>query len=431
MVLLRRLALMGSMLICVSISFTAAAIATDAHIAAGSLTIQGKGTGGGGLPLAGKYTNTNVFAGYSFCCSGPQLSVNVSDMTNIADPKVGPATSLHEVDVNFQACDFVTGVCGAGCFIPDGASDWTFSANLSSAALKTTVTDSTLPCQGQPVTGLPRPFTVSVTWTATGTTNTSTGTGRYTCSGYKSETVTTTSGNTAVNATASTSLFSGTFPASNANLNSFDQRIHAQGTPLDSCSPLGGKGAGFGPLVAGKYHNVSQSANLTIVPTDPTQSPINLFVTTFTNTATPKGGPSTTLSETDLNIFEFAFPQIIQDCFIIPSSAFTIAGNLQSASVHVSIDATTKPCPQGGNSGLPASFTVNVTWTGTGPIASLRTDGTSQCGNFRVDSSGTESTISAIASGGLSGIADSFTTTQASMSTNDTTTQVKGQQTCF
>jgi hypothetical protein len=432
MVLLRRLALMGSMLICVSISFTAAAIATEAHIAAGN-SIQGKGgpPPGGGLPPAGKYTNTNVFAGYSLCCSGPQLTVNVSDMTNTAHPKVGAATSLHEVDVNLQACDFVTGICGAGCFIPDRASDWTFSANLSSAALKTTVTPSTLPCQGSPVTGLLRPFTVSVTWTATGSRNTSSGTGRYACSGYKSETVTKTSGNTAVNATASTSLFSGTFPASNANLNSFDQRIHAQGTPLDSCSPLGGKGAGFGPLVAGKYHLVSKSANLTIPPADPSQSPINMFVTTFTNTSSPKGGTTTTLSETDLNIFEFAFPQIIQDCFIIPSSAFTIASNLHGASVHVSIDPTTKPCPQGNNSGLPASFTVNVTWSGTGPIASLRTDGTSQCGNFRVASSGTESTINAIASGGLSGIADSFSTTQASMSTSDTTTRVTGQQTCF
>src|SRR5580704_5133918 len=194
MVLLRRLAMLGSMLICISVAFTAAAIATDAHIAAGNvgdahiaatLSIQGKGTGGGGGGLlpAGNYHNTTVFANYSFAAKGPQLSVNVTDTTTIADPRVGPATSQHEVDVNVQACDS-SGVCGGGCFIPDGAHDWTFSANLSRASLKTRVTDSTLPCQGMPVTGLTRPFTVNVTWTAVGQSSETSNLGNYACSGY-------------------------------------------------------------------------------------------------------------------------------------------------------------------------------------------------------------------------------------------------------
>src|ERR1700674_2683858 len=434
MVLLRRLALMVSMLICVSISFTAAALVTEAHIAAGS-SIQGKGgpPPGGGLPPAGTYHNTNVFANYAFL-SGPQLSVNVNDTTNIADPRVGPDTSQHEVDVNFQACDFTTpGVCGAGCFIPDGAHDWTFSANLSTATLKTTVTPTTLPCPGQPpVTGLTRPFSVNVTWTAVGQSNKSSNTGRYTCDGYKSTTLTTTNGNTAVNATGSTSLFLGTFPVTNASLNSFAQRISAQGTPLDTCNPLGGKGAGPGPLAAGKFHFVSQSANLTIIQADPTLPPINMFVTRFTNTSNPKGAPSTTLHETDLNIFESGSFGFTGGCFVIPASAFTFASNLQSASVHASIDSTTPPCPQTSPpSGLPVSFTVNATWTGTGPIASLRINSTSDCGNFHVALSGSETTRNATASGGISGIADPFTTTQASLGTGDSTFHVTGQQTCF
>ena len=434
MVLVRRLALTVSMLICVSISFTAAAIATDAHIAAGTLSIQGKGgpPPGGGLPPAGTYHNATVFANYAFL-SGPQLSVSVSDNTNIADPLVGPATSQHEVDVTFQACDFITpGVCGAGCFIPDGAHDWTFSANLSTATLKTTVTPTTLPCNGSPVIGLTRPFSVKVTWTAVGQSNKSSNTGRYTCNGYKSTTLTTTSGSTATNATGSTSLFPGTFPVTNASLNSFDQRIRAQGTPLDACTPLGGKGAGPGPLTAGKYHFVSQSANLTIIQADPSLPPITMFVTRFTNTSNPKDAPSTTLHETDLNIFEFSPTTFIGGCFVIPSSAFTFASNLQSASVHASIDSTTPPCPQTSPpSGLPASFTVNATWTGTGPIASLRINSTSDCGNFHVALSGSETTRNATASGGISGIADPFTTTQASLGTGDSTFHVTGQQTCF
>jgi hypothetical protein len=428
--LFRRLALAVSMLVCLSLTFAAAAIATEAHIATGSLSILGKGgPGGGGLLPAGNYVNTNVFAGYNLCCSGPQLNINVSDTTNVANPLVGPSTSQHEVDVNFQACDFTTGVCGGGCFIPDGASDFTFSS--TSAVLKTTVTDTTLPCQGFPVTGLTRPFTVNVTWTAVGSSFSGSNVGRYTCGGYTSETRTTNSSNTAVNAIATTSLFTGTFPASNANLSTFDQRIHAQGTPLDACAQLGGKGAGFGPLAAGNYHFVSQQANLTVLPTDPSQATLNLFVTTFTNTSSPKGGATTTQSETDLNIFEFAFPQIIQACFILPSSAFTIGSNLQTASLHATIDSTTAPCPQGSNSGLPASFTANVTWTGTGPVATFKNDGTSSCAGLHTVSSVLQSNINATATGGLSGIVDSFTTTQASMGTSDTTTHIQGTSTCF
>src|SRR5258708_21842063 len=96
----------------------------------------------------------------------------------------------------------------------------------------------------------------------------------------------------ATNAPASTSLFSGTFPVTGANLTSFEQSIHAQGTPLDGCIPLGGKGAGPGPLPAGNYHFVSQSASLSIVPSAPTPQPIFAFVSTFATTSSPTGGSS-------------------------------------------------------------------------------------------------------------------------------------------
>jgi hypothetical protein len=430
MTLLRRLALLGSMLICLSVTFAAAAIATDAQIA-GNLSVQGKGgpPPGGGLLPAGNYHNTNVFASYFLCCGFPQLTVNVSVNTNVANPLVGPSTSTKEVDVNFQACDS-SGVCGAGCFIPDGANDFTFNSSLTAAALNTTVTNATAACQGNPITNLARPFTVNVTWTATGVSLSSSGVGRYACGSYRSETQTTTGGNTSTSATASTSLFPGTFPITNAGLNLFDQRIHAEGTPLDSCSPLGGKGAGFGPLGAGNYHFVSQQASLSFQP-DPTQQPFNVFVTTFTNTSSPRGGPTTTQAETDLNISQFTFPFPIQGCFIIPASAFTIASGLQGASVTASIDPTTPPCPQSNNSGLPPSFTVHVTWTATSPLETLNTTGSFDCGSFHSVASGSLSSINASASGGVSGIADSFSTTQAFIGTNESTTHIQGQQNCF
>jgi len=429
--LFRRLALAVSMLVCLSVTFTAAAIATEAHMAAGSLSIMGKSGGpGGGLLPAGNYVNTNVFAGFNtFCCSGPELNINVDASSNVADPLGAPSTSAHEVDVNFQVCDFNGGVCGGGCFVPDGAADFTFSS--TAAVLKTTVTSTTLPCLGGPPISLPTPFTVNVTWTTVGSIFSSSGTGRYACGGYTSETRTTNSGSTATNATATTSLLTGTFTIAGANLSTFDQRIHAQGTPLDTCNQLGGKGAGFGPLAAGNYRFVSSSASLTIAPADPSQASINMFVNTFSNTSSPSGGPTTTQAETDLNIFESAFPQFISGCFVLPSSAFTIGSGLQSASLHASIDSTTTPCPHGNNSGLPAAFTVNVTWTGNGPVASFRSDSTSSCASLHTVSAILGTNINATASGGLSGIADSFTTTQAGMGTNDSTTHIQGTSTCF
>lgn len=429
--LFRRLALAVSMLVCLSVAFTAAAIATEADMTAGSLSILGKGgPGGPGLLPAGNYVNTNVFAGFNLCCSGPQLNINVDATTNVSNPLVGPSTSQSEVDVNFQACDFVSGVCGAGCFIPDGASDFTFSS--TSAVLKTTVTDTTAACQGNPVTGFTRPFTVNVTWTAAGSSFSSSSVGRYACGGYRSETRTTNSGSTATNATATTSLFPGsTFTISGANLSSFDQRIHAQGTPLDACSQLGGKGAGGGPLAAGNYRFVSQQASLSIFPSDPSQPPLNVFVTTFTNVSSPAGGLTTTQNETDLNIFQATFPQSISGCFIIPSSAFTIGSGLQSASLHASIDPTTQPCPQSINTGLPASFTADVTWTGNGPVANFSTNGTFSCASLHTVASSSQSFINATATGGVSGVADSFSTNQAFIGTGDSTTHVQGTGTCF
>src|SRR6266705_2104880 len=52
-------------------------------------------------------------------------------------------------------------------------------------------------------------------------------------------------GSSNANATFAASFLSGgPIPISGANLFSFDQSIHAQGTPLKGCEPLGGKGAG-------------------------------------------------------------------------------------------------------------------------------------------------------------------------------------------
>jgi hypothetical protein len=427
--LFRRLALAVSMLVCLSLTFAAAAIATEAHMTAGSLSILGKGGGLGLLP-AGNYVNTNVFAGFNLCCGNPQLNINVDATTNVSNPLVGPSTSQSEVDVNFQACDYLSGVCGYGCFIPDGASDFTFTS--TSAVLNTTVTDTTKACQGNPVTGLTRPFTVNVTWTAAGSIFSGRSVGRYACGGYRSETLTTNSGSTATNATASTSLFPGsTFTISNANLSTFDQTIHAQGTPLDACTQLGGKGAGGGPQPAGNYRFVSQGASVSIVPADPSQPPLNVFVTTFTNVSSPAGGPTTTRNETDLNIFQATFPQSIGGCFIIPSSAFTVGSGLQSASLNASIDPTTPTCPQSINTGLPASFTANVTWTGTGPVGSFSTESKFSCASLHSVGSGDQSFINATATGGLSGIVDSFSSNQASIATGDSTTHVQGTGTCF
>jgi hypothetical protein len=382
--------------------------------------------GGNGLMAAGNYHITTLAANYFFCCgdpSQPSLSVDVTDTTTVANPLVGPSTTTHETDIFVNSCGGTNFICGGGCFIPAHASDFTFGSGLSSAVLSTAF-DPTInqPCQNFPVS-LPA-FTLNVNWTGgagpVGTTRT---TSAYSCAGYRAEVQTLRSGNNAT-ASASSTLVTGSIAAENASLGSTDQRVHAQGVAQDACSSLGlgggGKGAGGpGPQGTGGFEFASQSAGANIPG-----GFVNL--SSFTNTSRPTGTPPSTVSETDLTVVSFGGFQFVFLCFALqPPSTFSFGSGLSSASVHASIDANTPPCAHFTN-GFFAPFTVDLTWTATGPLATIKSTAISDCGAFHAEQLTTFATNPASASGTVSMFPDAISTSQASINSTDLRFQIQG-----
>ncbi len=429
MTLTRRLVAMSSLVLVGLLAFAATTMAFDAR-GLTSVPIGAKGGGGGGpLPAAGNYTNSSVSASFFSCC-GPdgstQIQLFVGHNQFLSRPLGGSTTSTDEVDVQFDVSDFTTGFFASGCIIPDGASDFTVNGALTSAQLSTAVQATTKTCQGQTINGVIPPFTLSATWLVSGPSSSSSSVGRYSCARYTSETQTTNGGSSNANATFAASFLSGgPIPISGANLFSFDQSIHAQGTPLNGCEPLGGKGAGPGPQGPGDYTSSSISASMSVQPDDTTQQPFDVFVTSFTNTAHPVGAPISTRTETDLNIFQFNFFQFVQDCWVIPPGDLTIASDLHAASLNVSIDTTTPACSFANNTG-PSVFMINATWSSTSPVSNATNTSQGGCGGFHVAGTVHLSSVAAVATGAWPGTAASFTDTNAFVGTNDTTTHVQG-----
>jgi len=432
--LLGRVGAVVSLVLVALFAFAATTVAFDTRGLAGANVGAKSGGGGGGgggiLSAAGNYVYSSHTVDFFMCCdpSQPELTISVFDVVNKANPLVGPTVNTHEIDVLIFVCDSGGGICGGGCFIPDGADDFTISTDLSSAMLNTTVTATTAPCQGTPITDLPSSFTLNAAWTSVGSAGPFRMIGRYTCAGYSNETATTTNSAVSGSGIASTSLLTGTFGPVYANLNSYELVTHAQGTALDSCTPLGGKGAGPGPLSPGGYSFASRAAGVVITPDDPSQQQIDVFVTSFVNTSRPSGGSPTTQVETDLHIFQSSFPDFVQNCYVIPDSAFVMSGDLQSASLHVSIDPTTPACPQASNGGFPDTFTLDITWTGSGALSTFRNTGSSGCPAFHVTQTQLQTSINANATGRLSGMAESFIGESPSMSTDASTFHVDGRQ---
>lgn len=410
---LRRLVLL------VSIAASSLVAFAVAPLAIGTAFAQGPG---GSLPPAGNQHITTLAANYFTCCgdpSQPSFSVDVTDVTTTSNPLVGPSTVVQETDVFVNACttDFL--ICGGGCFIPDNASDFSMSSDLQTAVLNTTVTASTRSCQSFPVS-LPTPFTINVTWTGTGPLASSNKINTYSCGAYSAEAQTSSSINNAT-ATATTSLFPGSFAASGSDLDSKDQRIHAQGVAQDACSSLGlggGKGAGPGPIGPGVFDFASQSASINLP-----SGFLNVF--SFTNVSKPRGSTPSTVSETDLQMFTFS-PFFVDLCFVLQPGAFTISTGLSTASLHAVIDQNTPACQGFSNGFVSFPLTVDITWTGTGPLASLRTTNTAACGALHSETTNLQTTNPASASGNVSIFTDPIATTEGSLNSGDNNFKLQG-----
>lgn len=424
----RRAAAVVSLLSVGLISFVAPTAAVDARVQsqAGIVTGGRPDGGGGGFTPAGNYTSTSVNA--SMCCGG--LTVTVNDSTNTSRPLGGPMTSTSQLQVSFNVCDFTNNVCGSGCFVAN-SSDFRFSSDLSSATLNTAYDGTQAQCP-QPYGGppptffLPSPapasFTLNASWTNSHGVGSDSNIGRYLCSGYSSETSSSGASASAVSATTAISLdpTPSNFGLGSAFLDTFDQTIHAQGTPADSCNPLGGKGAGPGPLGIGNFRSSIQQASVTLPPSASSPTPWNVSVTSFTNVSSPRGGSTSTQAETDLNISTPFWPPQ-QGCLVLSPGAFTAGSSGASVHASIDIDSPTQQQCYPAATGLPDEFNVDVTWSANGALATFRSNATFSCGTLSNASSSVQTDINAAATGQLSGLSDPFNAVGGSLFTNDST----------
>ncbi len=371
---------------------------------------------GQSLLPAGNYHITTLSADYFVCCgqdqAHPFLSVSVTDTTTVANPLIGPATTTHETDVFLQASAGPNPFFGGGCFIAGGASDFTITG-LSSAVLKTSFDPATsLPCQNFPVS-LPA-FSLSVAWTGMSPVGTTRKTSLYSCAGYNAQVETLNSNDPATD-TATMSLF-GTdpIPGESGGLGSNDQRWEAQGVAQDACSPEGlgggGKGAGPGPTGNGGFELAIQNAGANI--------PFGFVsLATVSRVTRPTGIPPTTFKDTELTVVSFGFP-FFEYCYVLQSpNTFSFGSGLSSAFVNASIDQNTPACTDFPNSPF-VPFTANLTWTASGPLASIQNTAISDCGGFHQVLLSTAATNPAGATGNVSILGD-ISSPQSSINSSD------------
>jgi len=131
-----------------------------------------------------------------------------------------------------------------------------------------------------------------------------------------------------------------------------------------------------GTLPAGQYHNNSLLAYFFAFSAS---GNLNLSVTDTTNVAVPKVGPPTSTRVTSIFVEVFGGAFFASGCYDIAPSDFTFSS--AAAAVHTTITDTTATC--GGPPGsFPTPFTIDATWTGTGPITATRNLVQLDCGGY-------------------------------------------------
>lgn len=354
-----------------------------------------------------------------------QASVFVQDTVTQANPQGGPSSLTTVVQVSLYWSG--NGSAGNGCSVLTNPGD--FTSGATGASLQTTFTGSEQPCdQFQPV--LP-PVSVSATWTSGPSAGSGRTSSRYSCGGYSSESLTTTS-NLAATATFSISAIGGSFTDSEASLRSSAESAHAQGTLASTCIQPGGKGAGPGPQAPGRYTFNSMIASFSPSQTDQTDPHVNVFVNRFTNTSNPQGGAPSTSSETDMFINVSGSAGFGFACFVLqPPATFSFNSNLSAATLHISLDSSTPTCQPSFGSFPFLPTDVNVTWTGVGPVAASHSDSQGSCSSFSEQTFFDDTNNNATATATLSYFAGTtFSGGQSFLGTSNHSFQIQGATRC-
>jgi len=368
------------------------------------------GRGGGGYPPAGNYDATTMRASFNLSSdpSQPNIGIFVSGGPGVSRPLGGPTTTTDDVMLSFNISN-VQDVSGNGCVFLTNPADFTVSSDLQTASLHTTITDSNPSCGG---VSIPLPLTFDVTWTGLGPIENSHNVSQFGCAGYSLETQTSDSSNNASATASIQKALTGSFTSAFAFMGIRDQMVHAQGAvPTNNCGGgIGGKGAGRELSPAGNYEITRVEANADLFSSDPSQPQMFLSAFVDVGTSMPSPGAPTSTSETDVSFFISGLTVNGGGCFRINPADFTISSDLSTAALHTTLTAQSPACQGASNSLWVPSVQLDVTWVGTGPIATTSGDGQFACGSYRMETSGMQvinnggtSTIS------LTGFTGSFT----------------------
>jgi hypothetical protein len=244
MTVLRRLALVISIVFCGSLALAGAAVAAA--------------SGGGGLgPGVYAFANKSASATFGTLKGGPPgqqgFSVNVDQGLNSFRPKdpEGPRTVMDSTIVSLSTFD-EAGNLTFGCFVIN-PSDFTVSKNLQKARVHTTLTAAELcPGFGAPVTGkssvspvapvggggagLPLPISLDVTWTGLGVTSTATDRSTFECLDNSTQFSSLFHSSNA-NASGTMSAINGSFDTSLGVVSSSDTHATVKGVAQPACFP--------------------------------------------------------------------------------------------------------------------------------------------------------------------------------------------------
>ncbi len=379
-----------------------------------------------GFPAAGSYDFAGTSAFFQTNppdSSQPSIFISVTTENDTSMPLGQAKTTItgDQLFYNYSFFDGTNYLFGGGCVVLN-PSEFTLASGLQTATLAVTIMPDTPTCGFQ---NGPLPLTIDVSWTASTPVLSVTSNGRFACSGYTNESTQNNNGDGA-NATAIISALTGSFAAQTASLSNRDQKIHAQGAnPPDTCAQGIGRGAFGGFPAAGNYRQNVVEADALFFPTDPSQPLVFITLKRIDATSSPLGGTTTKTAETDLNIFIQSSTLSGSGCFVIDPTSFTVSTDLTSAVLHTTLTGQEQAC-QPNNSLATFPLSVDVTWSGPGPISSIGSDSQIACQQYNSVSSGAQmingSPLATISLGGFTG---SFSTPGA-VGTSDTRTQAAG-----
>jgi len=379
-------------------------------------------------PTAGSFSSESLFANYTASSDDftqPQIILFLTDRSTTSNPLDGPRTSSSQMQVSFTA--LANGQEDSGCFLLD-ASDFVISADLSSASLHKTVTADSPTCDFPPNLNDPE-VTLDITWTGVGPANSFHTTGHSGCPGYQVETLSTTTSNRAAATASITPLIPGPISATRAVLSSSNLTNHIQGTSPALCGIPGATGTLGLTQPPGKYETISKGAGQQLTNAE-SGDQLEVNAGMGTSVSDPKVGPSTSTTLTSVNIS--LIPSFQSGCFLIDSSAFNVAHDLSGATLHVRLTDATPTCDSSPAT-LPLPLTVEVTYTGTGPVGTNNLKSWEECGAFRSEQSTSSANNNSSAVATLSeAINESFASTQSAnessgtLGTQDTTTHFEG-----